>query len=247
MRIHIDTMGDLPEHDRYWDAPVEAEPVLPHAATRLLAHAVSVGAVIAAIGPYTNLALLGPRQLATARIVAMGGWLDPPAEGLPQWGPRMDWNVQCDTQAAAMLAAHAGDLTWCLLPATMPAHLRERDLSRLQACGPIGELLARQSATYGRAVEHAALGQAHHGLPDDLVNFHWDPLACALALGWPGAATTRARLTPVVEDGWLRLRRDDAGRPVAILVGVDGPAFTEAWLAAVSRATAGDPATGGTS
>jgi hypothetical protein len=32
----------------------------------------------------------------------------------------------------------------------------------------------------------AELGRAHAGLPDDIVNFHHDPLTCAVALGWAG-------------------------------------------------------------
>jgi hypothetical protein len=32
----------------------------------------------------------------------------------------------------------------------------------------------------------AELGREHAALPDDLVNFHYDPVACAVALRWPG-------------------------------------------------------------
>ena len=30
----------------------------------------------------------------------MGGYVQSPADGLPLWGPEMDWNVQYDTRAA---------------------------------------------------------------------------------------------------------------------------------------------------
>ena len=45
----------------------------------------------------------------------------------------------------------------------------------------------------------AELGRVHAGLPDDLLNFHYDPVACAVALGWPGAAVEELRLRPVLD------------------------------------------------
>ncbi len=29
----------------------------------------------------------------------------------------------------------------------------------------------------------SSLGRGHPDLPDDLINFHWDPVACAVGLG----------------------------------------------------------------
>ena len=68
-----------------------------------MATGVERGATVIAIGPYTNLALLEaarPGILREARVVLMGGWVYPAADGLPPWGPERDWNVQCDTTAA---------------------------------------------------------------------------------------------------------------------------------------------------
>lgn len=227
-------MGDLPDHERYWGMPVEAAPVVPDAAVRLLQRSIGLGATIAAIGPYTNLALLGS-GLSAARVVVMGGWVHPPADGLPAWGPERDWNVQCDTRAAEVVAEHA-DLTLSLLPATMPATLRAAHLPRLRACGPLGEVLARQSVAYAADNGRTELGRSYPALPDDLVNFHWDPVACAVALGWPAAVTEQIRLRPVVNDGVLRFAPDERGRRTRILTRVDGARFAETWLAAVRAA-----------
>jgi inosine-uridine nucleoside N-ribohydrolase len=98
-----------------------------------------------AIGAFTNLARLEqerPGSLRAARIIAMAGWLDAPPADLPQWGPEMDFNVQCDSRAAGIVAAAAGDLTLVTLPAAMLATLRARDLPRLRAAGAVGALLA---------------------------------------------------------------------------------------------------------
>jgi hypothetical protein len=97
-------MGGLPDHQRYWDdAFIEPIRSPEGGALQLLAANAVDGAVVVAIGPYTNLALLEMRQPGTLRmtnVVAMGGWVQPAADGLPAWGPEIDWNVQCDTEAA---------------------------------------------------------------------------------------------------------------------------------------------------
>jgi hypothetical protein len=38
--------------------------------------------------------------------------------------------------------------------------------------------------------------RAHPGLPDDLLNFQYDPVACAVAAGWPGRAVESAQRRP---------------------------------------------------
>lgn len=245
-----DTMGNLPDHERYWAIRVQPAPVVPEAATALLNRSIDHGATVAAIGPYTNLARLAytrPGGLAGVPVVAMGGWVHPAGEGLPQWGPASDWNVQCDTQAARVVAATA-DLTLCQLPACMPAHLRRSQLPRLAASGPLGELLARQATAYAGDAGRTEVGRAHPGLPDDLVNFHWDPVTCAVAVGWTGVRVERIPLRPVIEAGVLRFDPDPAGRPTSVLVHVDAEAFTKAWIEAVEagqvpiQAVSGEPA-----
>jgi hypothetical protein len=80
------------------------------------------------------------------------------------------------------------------LPVTLGAHLRATDLPRLRASGPLGELLARQGEAHGRDFRMGEMGRLHAGLPDDLLNFQYDPVACAVAIGWPGAIVEQARL-----------------------------------------------------
>ena len=133
------------------NADVAARPGPVTAVIELLAGSVEAGATIVGIGPYTNLALLErarPGLLAEARVVLMGGWIAPPRAELPQWGPDMDWNVQCDTKAAETVFGAAGELSLVTLPATLDARLRERDIDRLHASGPIGQLLARQARAH---------------------------------------------------------------------------------------------------
>jgi hypothetical protein len=82
----------------------------------------------------------------------------------------------------------------------------------------------------------AELGRAHAGLPDDLLNFQYDPVACAVAAGWNGAVVEEQRLQPVMEGDVLRFQPDQGGRPVRVVVDLDGASFTDAGLAAVEAA-----------
>ena len=81
----------------------------------------SAGATVVAIGPYTNLAAAEHRHrgtLRSAEVVVMGGWITPPAEGFPPWGPERDFNVQTDVEAALLVYEEAGSLTLSTLPET---------------------------------------------------------------------------------------------------------------------------------
>ena len=232
-------MGEVADPERYWGQRVPERPPECTAYLELLAGSIDAGATIAAIGPWTNLALLSrerPGGLQDARVVAMGGWVDPPAPGLPRWEADRDWNVQCDTTAAATLLAACEDLTLSALPATMPASLRLADLDRLRESGSVGRLLARQSLAHRDDNGYAVLGPSAPGLPDDLVNFHWDPVACAVALGWSGATVEETELVPALSGPVLSFERSAGGRRAHVLVDVDGEAFTTTWLAAVEAA-----------
>jgi inosine-uridine nucleoside N-ribohydrolase len=222
--------------ERHWPRGLAPRPSPPEAALALLARNIDAGAVVAAIGPLTNLALLEaawPGVLRRARVVAMGGWVLPPHPGLPNWGPEMDFNVQWDAAAAEAVFDAAGQLILTTLPATLTAHLRATDLPRLRASGPLGALLADQSGVHAEEYGMTVLGRNHAGLPDDLLNVHYDPVACAVAVGWPGASVEEMRLRALTVDGVLQFRPDADGRPVGVVVAVDGDDFAETWLAAV--------------
>jgi len=231
--------ADPVEDERHWPVSITPRPSPPGAALDLLSSSLDAGAMLVAIGPYTNLALLEiarAASLARQPVVVMGGWVQPPAPGLPEWGPDMDFNVQWDTRAAEVVAATAR-LTLVTLPATMNAHLRRADVPRLQAAGPLGQLLARQGEAHGQTNQMEKLGREYSGLPDDLLNFQYDPLACAVALGWPGATVEEMQLQPVRKQEVLSFQLHPEGRSTWVVLGVDGTAFRETWLAAVEAAS----------
>ncbi len=230
---HDPTWGD----QRYWPDPVVTRPAAPGAAAARLARSIDEGATVVTIGALTNLALLErdrPGLLDGVPIVVMGGWVDPIPAGFPDWGPERDWNLQCDTEAAAIVLASGAELTLVPMPATIGVTLREPDLPRLRAAGPLGALLARQSEMWAVDRDMAALGRDHEALPDDLVNFHWDPVTCAVAVGWTGTERSRTRAHVAVDPaGVLRFEADPAGRLLRHVVGVDADTFTDVWLGCV--------------
>jgi hypothetical protein len=67
-----------------------------------------------------------------------------------------------------------------------------------------------------------------------LLNFHFDPLTAAVAVGWREAVIEEHTLSPVVRDGITRFEPGE-GRPVHVVVNADGDAFTDVWLEAVER------------
>ncbi len=225
--------------ERHWPRSLTGKPSPAGAALDLLSQSIGQGATIVGIGSYANLAMLEAMRagsLARTPVVLVGGWFDSPADGLPQWGPEMDWNVQWDTRAAKTVFASASNLTIAPLPTTLKAHLRAGDLPRLRASGPLGKLLASQGEVHGAEHKMSELGRAHAALPDDLLNFQYDPVACAIAVGWSGAVLEEMTLRCRMDDKLLRLEGRSEGRAVRVLVDFDAEAFHEAWFGAIEAA-----------
>ncbi len=205
----------------------------------LLERSIRGGATIVCIGPVTNIAMFETFRgdmLRKRRLVVMGGSIAIPPEGYPQWGPDHDWNVQWDTRAMEKVLNTEVALTLVPITTTVRAPLREADLHRIAATGPVGALIAEQSRAWGHEREYGRTGSEHDALPDDLVNFHHDPLTVAVALGWPGATVERMRLMPFIEHGVMSFERSELGREIDICTAVDAPALTATLLPALERA-----------
>jgi len=233
------TWPGLPDEAAYWPEPVPPAPTPLDEALSLLQRSVEQGAIIAAIGPFTNLALLEKRSpgiLRRARLVLMGGYVFPPRPGFPAWGSDMDYNVQVDV-ASAYYVMQRSNPTLVPLSVTVETSLRRAALPALRRSGPLARLIARQAEAFARdeGIE-ARYGQTCPGLPDDTINFQHDPLACAIALGWnDGVQIDEIPLKSEIEDGWLRQRVDAGGAPIRVVTLVDGGKFSEFWLNTVTQ------------
>jgi purine nucleosidase len=140
----------------------------------------------------------------------------------------MDFNVCCDPHAAQLVFAASPALTLVSLTASIKAHVRAADVPRLQAAGPMGGLLARQALAVAEQFDNRALGRAHAALPDDLLNFLWDPVTCAVAAGWAGCTIGEERV--VFDPAAGHFARSPAGQLVPVVRDVDADAFREVWL-----------------
>lgn len=227
----------LPDERAYWPEPIPAAPGPVTDALAILKRSVEAGARIVAIGPYTNLALLDeayPGILAGVELYLMGGHIHPLPHGFPDWDNTTDFNVQFDmTSARRLLERYSPTLV--PIEVTAQTTLRRAHLPALRASGPMGQLLARQAEAFAADERYdERYGRACAGLPDDLINFQHDPLACAVAMGWEGATVTPMTIRTELRDGWLYERADVSGRPMNMVTAVDGDRFGDFWLGVVT-------------
>jgi purine nucleosidase len=223
----------------YWPEPIRPSPAPPGAALELLEASAESGAAIVAVGPFTNLAMLEaarPGLLASSKLVVMGGHVTTPRGGLPQWSVHDDFNVQQDRWAAATVYERCNPIV-VPLAVCLEVYIRGRHLDRLRASGPLGELIAEQSARHAVDNGRTELGAAFPALPDDLLNFHYDPLACAVAAAWDGVTIEDIPTHLELKEGRLFMSRRDGEPNLRIATAVDGERFEEAWLQAVERAS----------
>jgi purine nucleosidase len=225
----------------YWPEPIEPRPSHAGDAIALLEASASAGAVVVSVGPYTNLAMLESARrglLSSAGVVVMGGHHTSSRPGLPNWGIRDDFNVQQDPLAAAIVFERCAPIV-VPLAVSLEVALRASHLEDLRASGPLGRLIADQGEMHARDHGRVALALDHPALPDDLLNFQYDPLACAAALGWDGVAVETLRCAYEREpDRLLRMTLADDGAPLRTATAVDAARFEASWLDAVCRASA---------
>jgi hypothetical protein len=125
------------------------------------------------------------------------------------------------------------------LAVSLEVCLRRAQLETLRGAGPLGRLIADQSEMHARDQRRDELARSFPALPDDLLNFQYDPLACAVALGWDGAVV---EAVPCAierdDDGLLRMERRESARPLRTVTRVDADRFEAEWLDAVCAASA---------
>ena len=228
----------------YWPEPISPRPARPGAAVELLESSVEAGATVVAVGPYTNLGMLEaarPGLLASTQVVVMGGHVPRPREGLPPWGVHEDFNVQQDRLAALTVLERCEPLV-VPLAATVEVWLRAAHLEVLRGAGPLGGLLADQAEAHARDNRMSDLARSFPGLPDDLLNFQHDPLACAAGVGWDGVTVERIPTALELRDDRLWMVPREGGRPLSVVSSVEGERFEQEWLrAAVAASAAGTP------
>jgi len=227
----------LPSEKRYWPEPITplANPV--GEALDLLKQSIEQGAAIVAIGPLTNLYLLDvkyPGILSGAEIFFMGGYINPSRPGFLGWRNTDDFNIQIDIRSAKHVLANS-NITLVPLPVAGETFLRQGHLESLENSGNLGRLLARQAVEFAKDANIAQIHKDCEKLPNDIINFQYDPLAAAIALGWDGAVIEKLPLIVDEENGELLERINAEGKFFNVVTSVDGVRFSEFWLSQVIK------------
>jgi inosine-uridine nucleoside N-ribohydrolase len=228
-----DTLG-YPDDAENWPEPIAPRPAPIDDALDILKHSIEQGARLVGIGSFTNFRLLDekyPGILRDADLYLMGGYVYDIPAGFPAWKNNYDWNIQLDVRSALYVLEHANPT---LIPLTLTCQtaLRRAELPCLAQAGELGELLVRQAELFDRT-EHLAekYGIPCAGLPDDMINFHHDPLACAVALDWrDGVEIETVPLKFEVKDSYLHEVIADDGKPTRVVTKIDAAAFNAYWL-----------------
>lgn len=228
-----------PDEERYWSRPISPMRNEVDDAIELLKSSIEQQATVVAIGPLTNLHLLELRHpgiLRGASFFLMGGFVYPIRPGFPNWGNEMDWNIQVDVKSAKFVIERSSPT---LIPLTMTVEtaLRRSHLNALRGAGELGALIARQAEAYAIDEQNEkTLGMTCEALPNDIINFLHDPLACAIALGWnEGVEIQELPLVLEEENGWLHEWIHPTGRSIRFVTGIDGPRFNEFWLDTITK------------
>lgn len=228
-----------PDEIRYWSQNIPPAPNPVEDALDLLQQSLEQDATIIAIGPFTNLYLLELRHpgiLKNASLFLMGGFVYPIRRGFPSWGNDMDWNIQVDVKSAKYVIEHSNP-TLIPLTVTVETALRRAHLNELRRAEALGELLARQAEEFAIDEQNEKkLGETCAGLPNDIINFLHDPLACAIALGWnEGVEVEEIPLALEESKSWLHELINPSGKSTRFITKVNGARFNEFWLETIEK------------
>lgn len=228
-----------PDEVRYWAQTIPPSPNPIADALELLKQSIEQDATVIAIGPFTNLYLLEkqyPGILKNASLFLMGGFVYPIRPGYPSWGNEMDWNIQVDVRSAKYVLEHSNP-TLIPLSVTVETALRRAHLAALRETGALGELIARQAEEFALDEQNEKkFGETCEDLPNDIINFLHDPLACAIALGWDdGVEIAEIPLVLREDNNWLRENANPSGNPTHVVTKINGARFNELWLNIITK------------
>ena len=171
-----------------------------------------------------------------AELVLMGGYIYPIRSGFPNWGNNMDWNIQVDVRSAKHVIQNSNP-TLIPLTVTVETALRRAYIDDLRKSGTLGQLIAQQSEAFAMDEQNETkYGETCEGLPQDIINFLHDPLACAIALDWnDGVEIKELPLILEEKNGWLTEHIHPSGKPVRVVTKVDGSRFNEFWINKIAK------------
>lgn len=224
----------LPDQERYWGTRIPSAE--QHDFVDVLERSIQAGATVVGIGPLTTLAAFDrarPGLLGDVPMVLQGGFTRLLDAGYPSWDIDADWNLQYDVPASvAVLTAYPPTLV--PMEVTVQTGLSRADADRLDQLGALPRVMARQARAYYEDRGFAEQFSRCPKIPTDRLNFHHDPLACAVAVGWEGAATEPMTLALELEGSFFSTRRATAGPTFEVVTEVDSGRLSRDWLDCVA-------------
>ena len=205
-------------------------------AVDIIENSLKQGSAIVAIGPLTNIARVvrkkGHKIFNSDNLFFMGGSLWTPEKGYPAWNRENDWNLNMDLTAAHEVLNCCG-LTMVEIAPTLKTFLTERDCARLDNTDGMNSMVAGQGRFWRNHAPFIREETAKCGkLPRDLCNFHYDPLTCAIAAGFPDyqAKEEFIEFCPMPEDHTYQIIRKNGGNRIRSVYDADGESFNRAFM-----------------
>lgn len=225
----------IPPESRYWPDEITAKPGPVDDALYLLKQSIDLGAIIIGIGPLTNFFLLErkyPGILKSAKLFLMGGFVYPIRPGFPDWKNEFDFNIQIDVKSSEYVLDNSSP-TLIPLSVTAETFLRRQYLPRLKKGDVLEKLIADQAESFAEDEQmEEKYGKTCENLPEDIINFQHDALACAVALGYnDGVEIKDLPLVFEEKEGFMTERIDySLGRSTKVVTKIDGRKFSKFWL-----------------
>lgn len=190
---------------------------------------------IVAVGPLTNLARAValdrdlPKRIAG--LTVMGGHVRRVAIGRHVCEPGIDYNLCSDPEASCAVLGAGFRTTLVTADVTLATWLRDADVARLDAAGPLARVLAHQIRLW-KPVQHELFTGIGGDLEPDNAAYLHDPLT-AWALVDPSPLRFEAlRIVTTIEHGTLRTHEVDPalgiGMATNVATAVDAPAAERA-------------------
>jgi purine nucleosidase len=200
------------------------------------------GLEILLVGPLTNLA----RALAidpglpgrVAGITVMGGHIREARIGAYVCPPGIDYNLCSDPEATVAVLGAGFTTTLVTADVTLATWLRDSDLARLDAGGPVARAVAEQVRIWS-PVQRRIFTEIGGTLAADNAAFLHDPLTVLALIDAAPLGFETLRVVPTIEGGVLRTHEIDPasgpGANMRVATRVDAEAAERAIVARIEK------------
>ncbi len=190
------------------------------------------GLELVAVGPLTNvaraLALDSDLPRRARGITIMGGHVRRVAIGERVCEPGIDYNLCSDREASVAVLGAGFRTTLVSADVTLQTWLREADLARLAAAGPLARALAAQVRLWTPVQREIFVDTLGGTLAEDNAAFLHDPLTVLALVDERALGFEELRIVPTLERGVLRTLEVDPqlgiGAPMRVATRVDAAA-----------------------